>query len=96
MNAGVKYTLARIGLFILCAVPVVLLLPSSVDLLLKLLIAVVLSALLAFMLLGGIRDQVAESLVSRRERKATEREKLRSALAGDDTADRPDSNDDHR
>lgn len=84
MSAGVMYGFARLGLFILCAVPAILLLPSDWDLLLRLLIGAVVSAVLSFVLLTRLRDRVSESMVAGRERKEAEKAKLRSALAGDE------------
>ncbi len=85
MSPYLKYTLARLGLF---AVVLLALLPvTALSLLLKLMIAVLVSAVLSWFLLRGMRDEVAnrveQTMVKRRE----EKDKLRSALAGDD--DRP-------
>lgn len=84
MNPGLKYTLGRIGLFVLCAVPAMLLLPESVNPLLKLMTAVIVSAVLSFFLLSGWRDEVAEQLSGSARRRAQEKERLRQALAGED------------
>jgi len=81
VNATVKYTLARIGLFL--AVFVVLL-PVPMNILLKLMIAVLVSAGLAYLLLRGWRDEMATSLAAAAERRKVEKERLRAALAGDD------------
>jgi len=45
MNPGLKYTLGRIGLFVLCAVPALLLFPESMNPLLKLMVALIVVAI---------------------------------------------------
>lgn len=76
-----KYTLGRIGLFVAVAL---VLLPVPADLLLKLMIALIVSFGLQFVVLRRWRaqmiGQVDESMSRRRAQKA----KLRSALAGED------------
>lgn len=81
MSPAVKYTLGRIGLFL--AVLLVLW-PLELNILLKLMIAVLASAGLSFFLLRHWRDQVAEQVARTVQRRRTERERLRSALAGED------------
>jgi hypothetical protein len=78
-----KYTLARIGLFLVVAA-VLLLLPFELNLFLKLGIAVLISAVLALFLLRGMRDELAAQLASAADRRAAEKARLRDALAGDD------------
>jgi len=84
VTAGLKYTLARVGIFIVCTVPAVLLLPASLDLLLRILIGAVLSAAVSFMLLGKLRADMAESIGVNLEQRREQKNKLRAALAGDD------------
>jgi len=86
MNPVVKYTAGRLGLFVACAL-VVLFLPGNLNLFLRLLLALVLSAIASFFLLRGWRDEMAEYLASSYRRRTTERERLRAALAGEDTPD---------
>jgi hypothetical protein len=81
MSASVKYTLARIGLFLAVFGA---LLPVPMNLFLKLMAAVLVSAGLAFLLLRGWRDEMAESLAAASARRKAEKERLRSALAGED------------
>ncbi|QDY06033.1 DUF4229 domain-containing protein [Micromonospora sp. HM134] len=81
MSAAVKYTLARIGLFLLV---VVALWPVGMNLFLKLMVALIFSAAASFFLLRGWRDQMAEEVAAAAERRRAEKERLRSALAGDD------------
>jgi predicted membrane metal-binding protein len=88
MNPAMKYSLGRIGIFLLCAIPAVLVLPE-VNLLLKLLVAMVISAVASFFLLRQWRDEVAERMSSNARRRIEEKERLRSALAGDDDPDHP-------
>jgi hypothetical protein len=84
MNPVMKYTLARLGLFVACAVVVFLAVPGSVNPLLKLLIALVLSAAGSYFLLRRWRDEVAEQLAAGSARRKGEKERLRAALAGED------------
>jgi len=78
----VKYTLARLGLF---AAVLLLLLPVPIDILLKLMIAVLASAILSWFLLRRMREQVADQVAAAMDRRRQEKEKLRAALAGDET-----------
>ena len=81
MNASLKYTLGRLGLFL---VVLAALLPVPMNLLVKLMIAVLVSALLSFFLLRGWRDEMAASLAAAAQRRREQRERLRAALAGED------------
>ncbi|TDB71179.1 DUF4229 domain-containing protein [Micromonospora sp. KC723] len=81
MSAAVKYTLGRIGLF---AVVVLVLWPVEMNVFLKLMLALVFSAAASFFLLRGWRDEMAEEMAVAAERRRAEKERLRSALAGDD------------
>ncbi|GAA4243577.1 DUF4229 domain-containing protein [Dactylosporangium darangshiense] len=83
MSPFLKYTLARLGLFGLVALAV-LALPIDVSVLLKLMIAVLVSAVLAFFLLKGLRDEASVQAVGMAERRSEKRERLRAALNGDD------------
>ncbi|MEU6021057.1 DUF4229 domain-containing protein [Micromonospora sp. NPDC047134] len=87
MSAAVKYTLGRVGLF---AAVVAALWPVNIDIFLKLIVALLFSAALSFFLLKGWRDEMAEEMAVAAERRRTEKEQLRSALAGDDKADTGD------
>jgi hypothetical protein len=82
MNPAMKYTLGRVGLFVLCAV---VLLPVPLNLWVKLMIAVVVSFALQFVILRKWRlemiGQVDQSMARRRQ----EKERFRAALAGDDS-----------
>jgi Protein of unknown function (DUF4229) len=82
-----KFTLGRIGLFailfvILLAVPM----PMSRDagLLVRLMIAAVVSAIASWFLLARWRNEMASTLESSMSKRRVEKEKLRAALAGDD------------
>ncbi|MGN9811199.1 DUF4229 domain-containing protein [Micromonospora sp. BQ11] len=92
MSAAVKYTLGRIGLFV---VVLAALLPTDLDIFLKLIVALAFSAAASFFLLRGWRDEMAEEMAAAAERRRAEKERLRSALAGDDqpptSPDSPDS-----
>jgi hypothetical protein len=82
VNPAIKYTLARLGLFV---VVLLALLPiPALDVLLKLMIAVLVSAVASWFLLRRMRDQVADRIEQSMDRRREEKEKLRVALAGDD------------
>jgi hypothetical protein len=83
MSPLLKYSLARLGLFV-ATVAVVLAIPIDVNLFLRLAIALILSAVLSFFLLRTMRDRVAEQLAVASRERAERRDRLRSALAGDD------------
>ncbi|MGY0004699.1 DUF4229 domain-containing protein [Micromonospora sp. I033] len=83
MSAAVKYTLGRIGLFVgvLAALWFV-----EMNMFLRLMLALVFSAALSFFLLRGWRDEMAGEMSEAAERRRAEKDRLRSALAGDDQA----------
>ncbi|MCO1595618.1 DUF4229 domain-containing protein [Micromonospora sp. RHAY321] len=81
MSAAVKYTLGRIGLFVAVLAGLWLI---DMNVFLKLMLALAFSAALSFFLLRGWRDEMAEEMAGAAERRRTEKERLRSALAGDD------------
>ncbi|HLU43425.1 MAG: DUF4229 domain-containing protein [Thermobifida fusca] len=83
--SAVKYTLGRIGLFL--AVMLVLYPVPKLSLLVKMLVAVVASAALSWVLLRRWRDEFAEELAVRSERRKVEKERLRAALAGEEEAE---------
>ncbi|GAB3360246.1 DUF4229 domain-containing protein [Micromonospora halotolerans] len=87
MSAAVKYTLGRIGLFVgvLAALWFV-----EMNMFLRLMLALVFSAALSFFLLRGWRDEMAGEMSEAAERRRAEKERLRSALAGDDQGERTD------
>ena len=83
MNPMMKYTLARLGLFI-AAAAVLLVVPIELNPFLKLGIALIASAILSFFLLRKLRDDVADQLAATARDRAERKEKLRSALAGEE------------
>jgi hypothetical protein len=84
-----KYALGRIGLFVAVAAPLILIFPKM-NVLLTLMIAVLVSAALAFFLLRRWREEVGEHMLANSRKKAAEKEKLRAALAGDDETNEKD------
>jgi hypothetical protein len=78
-----KYSLARVGLFVVTAA-ILIVIPVEINILLKLMIAVIVSALLALFLLRGMRDDVARQMAGASQRRAEEKARLRAALAGDE------------
>jgi Protein of unknown function (DUF4229) len=83
VSAAVKYTLGRLGLFL---VVLALLLPVPLNILVKAMIALVASAVFSYFLLAKWRDEMAEQLGSAAQRRRDEKNRLRAALAGDETA----------
>lgn len=84
MSPVLKYTLGRLGLF---ALVLLLLLPVPIDLLLKLMIAVVASFGLQFVLLRRWRVQMVNQVDRSMTRRRAARARLRRALAGEETDD---------
>jgi len=93
MSPGLKYALARLGIFVACAIPALFLLPRGMNPLLKLMIALVVSAAISFWALRGLRDEVAKRMAENAQRKIEERNRLRAALAGEDEPGEQDRRD---
>jgi hypothetical protein len=83
MSPAVKYTLGRLGLFV---VVFVLLLPVPLAFLVKAMIALLASAAFSYFLLAKWRNEMAEQLGTVAERRKAEKARLRAALAGDEAA----------
>ena len=83
MSPAVKYTLGRLGLFVLI---LVLLLPLPLNILVKAMIALVVSAVASYFLLADWRNQMGEQLAGAASRRTAEKQRLRAALAGDEEA----------
>ena len=83
MSPAVKYTLGRLGLFVLIFV---LLLPLPLNILIKAMVALLLSAILSFFLLADWRNKMGEQLAGAASRRTAEKQRLRAALAGDEQA----------
>ncbi|MFI2709005.1 DUF4229 domain-containing protein [Micromonospora sp. NPDC018662] len=81
MSAAVKYTLGRIGLFVAVLAALWFI---EMNMFLRLMLALVFSATLSFFLLKGWRDEMAGEMAEAAERRRAEKDRLRSALAGDD------------
>jgi hypothetical protein len=81
MNPMVKFTLGRVGLFVAIAL---VLWPVPVDLLVKLMIAVVGSFALQFVVLRRWRAEMIGQVDQVAGKRRAEKEKLRAALAGED------------
>ncbi len=81
LSPAVKYTLGRVGLFVVVAL---LLWPVPIDLLVKLMIAIIASFGLQFVLLRRWRDEMIGQVDRAVTRRKAEKAKLRSALAGEE------------
>jgi hypothetical protein len=87
MSPGIKYAFGRVGLFVVCGGLALLLLPHDWNEFLRLLVGAAVSMPLSFLLLRRWRDEVAEQLAASSSRRVVEKEKLRSALAGEPDAE---------
>ena len=85
MSPVVKYTLGRIGLF-LVILAAMLPVPYPQNFFVKAMIALFASAGLSLVLMRQWRDEMAEQLSAVARRRRAEKERLRSALAGDEAA----------
>jgi hypothetical protein len=83
MSPALKYTLGRFGLFFFIFV---LLTPVPLNILVRAMIALVLSAVASYFLLAKWRNEMAERLGDAAERRRVEKDRLRAALAGDEQA----------
>lgn len=81
MSPAIKYTLGRIGLFVLVLLP---LWPLEINVWLKLMIALFASFGLSYFLLRRWRNELSDQVAGAVERRRAERERLKSALAGED------------
>ena len=80
----VKYTLARIGMWVVLSAALTLFIH---DLILAMLISAVVTAIAGWFLLKKWRDEVAATLETSMTTRRAEKQKLRAALAGDDGLD---------
>ena len=87
MSPGIKYAFGRVGLFVVCGGLALLLLPHEWNEFLRLLVGAAASVPLSFLLLRRWRDEVAEQLAASASRRVVEKQKLRSALAGESDAE---------
>lgn len=83
MSPAVKYTLGRIGIFV---VVLAAMLPIPLNFLVKAMIALIFSAAVSYFLLAKWRIEMGEQLQAAADRRRTEKARLRSALAGDESA----------
>ena len=84
MNPALKYTLGRVGLFVVCAL---VLLPVPLNIWVKLMVAVVVSFALQFVVLRKWRLEMIGQVDAGMARRRQEKERLRAALAGDEKDD---------
>lgn len=81
LSPATKYTLARVGMFVVLALALT---PLHVDLLLRLMIALVVTAVASWFLLAKWRDEMADTIGRSMAQRKEEKERLRAALAGDE------------
>jgi hypothetical protein len=94
MNPVLKYTMGRLGIFVACALPAMFLL-TSLNVLVRLMIALVVSAVVSYFALRRWRDEVSQRIAESARRRTENSERLRNALAGEKSngAGRGDGND---
>src|SRR4051794_8244638 len=83
MSPAVKYTLGRLGLFVLVFA---VMLQFPLNFLVSAMIALIASAGLSYFVLAKWRNEMAEQLGSMASRRSAEKQRLRAALAGDEEA----------
>jgi hypothetical protein len=83
MSPAVKYTLGRLGLFVLLFA---VMLQFPLNFLVSAMIALLASAGLSYFVLAKWRNEMAEQLGSMASRRSAEKQRLRAALAGDEDA----------
>jgi hypothetical protein len=83
MNPMLKYTLARLGLFVAVA-GIALVIPVQIHVYIKLAIALLVSAGLGVFVLRGLREEVNLYVAEMVQKRKESRERLRAALAGDE------------
>ena len=83
MSPAYKYTLGRLGLFVLVFAALT---PAPLNILVRAMIALFASAGMGYFLLAKWRTEMAEALGSAQARRRAEKSRLRSALAGDEAA----------
>lgn len=83
MSPAFKYSYGRLGLFV---VAFLLLLPLPLNILVRAMIALVVSAVSSYFVLARWRNQMGEQLSTVASRRSAEKERLRAALAGDEEA----------
>jgi membrane protein implicated in regulation of membrane protease activity len=86
VSPAVKYTVARIALFVAALLA---LWPVELNIFVKLLLALAFSAAISLLLLRRWRDEMGQQMAEAVERRRGEKQRLRSALAGEDES-RPD------
>jgi len=83
VSPGIKYAFGRVGLFLVCGGLALLLLPHDWNEFLRLLIGAAVSMVLSFFLLRRWQEEVAAQLTASLSRRTEQKQKLRSALAGE-------------
>jgi hypothetical protein len=83
MSPLAKYTLGRIGLFVIVLAALV---PVGLNFFVAAMVALVASAGFSYFLMAKWRNEVAEQLSSAARRRQAEKKRLRAALAGDEAA----------
>ena len=83
MNPIMKYTLFRLIIFVAVSAGLFLI-PLDVDPLLKLMVALLVSAVVSFFVMRRMRNEVADQVAGAVQRRTEKKERLRAALAGDD------------
>jgi membrane protein implicated in regulation of membrane protease activity len=83
MSPAIKYTLGRVGLFVIVLGALSFL---PLNFLVAGMIAIVVSAVASYFLLAKWRNEMNEQLAGLATRRSAEKQRLRAALAGDEDA----------
>ena len=83
MNPIMKYTLFRLIIFVVISAGLWAI-PVDVDPFLKLMVALLVSAVVSFFVMKRMRGEVADQVAGAVQRRTEKKERLRAALAGDD------------
>jgi positive regulator of sigma E activity len=86
MSPAIKYTLARVGMFVVLTV--LLRLVFQLDLFLAMVIALCVTAVLAYFVLRKWRDEMAVTIEKSMSQRKQEKQRLRAALSGEEEPDK--------
>jgi len=81
VSPAIKYTLARVGMFVVVAAA---LLPFGLNPFLAMMIALLVTLPLSYFVLRRWRDQMAEHIDESMRARKEEKQRLRAALSGED------------
>jgi cytochrome c-type biogenesis protein CcmH/NrfF len=81
MSPAIKYSLARVGMFIVVALALT---PLHLNLWVQLMIAILVTAVLSYFVLRKWRDEMAVTIERSMSQRKQQKQHLRAALSGED------------